>query len=50
MFKDQDQDQALDYFKWLRALKESIAAIKGKGLKNYRKASVTKGDFAQLSR
>ena len=42
--------QALDHSKWLRSLKESIAAIKGKGRKNYQTANATKGDFAQQSR
>ena len=44
------KDQALDHSKWLRSLKESIAAIKGKGRKNYQTANAAKGDFAQQSR
>ena len=44
------KDQAVDHSKWLRALKESVAAIKGKGRKNYQKANEAKGDFAQQSR
>ena len=33
------KEQALDHSKWLRPVKESIAAIKGKRRKNYQKAN-----------